>query len=105
MASKAGQITPETTAPADVANDTAARLTTEAQKAIADAAKRIEAAVQEGVAQLRAQSRVYADAAGEGIDQAGQYVSEQVRARPIASIGAALGVGVIIGLLLGSSRR
>jgi len=32
-------------------------------------------------------------------------VSEQVRARPLAALGAALGVGVLIGMLLGSGRR
>jgi ElaB/YqjD/DUF883 family membrane-anchored ribosome-binding protein len=102
MSAKAGQVTPE--AAADAAND-GAGLNAEAQRVIADAARRIEAAVQEGLAQLRAQSRVYADVAGEGLDQAGEYVSAQVRERPLATLGAALGVGVLIGMLLGAGRR
>jgi ElaB/YqjD/DUF883 family membrane-anchored ribosome-binding protein len=31
--------------------------------------------------------------------------SEQIRARPLAATGLALGVGVLIGLLLSSGRR
>lgn len=103
---------PPKAAPAATTDDAAAaaetavaKLTAEAQRTIADAAKRIDAAVQEGLVQLRAQSRVYADRAGEGLDEAQQYVTEQVRARPLAALGAALGVGVLIGMLLGSGRR
>jgi ElaB/YqjD/DUF883 family membrane-anchored ribosome-binding protein len=55
--------------------------------------------------QLRAQSRVYADLAGEQLDEAGRVASEQIRARPLAAAGAALGVGVLIGLLLASAAR
>ena len=84
--------------------EAAARLTTEAQRTFADAKKRIEAAVQEGVEQLRAQSRAYADTAGQQIDEAQRYVTERVKERPLAATGAALGIGVLIGLLL-SARR
>jgi ElaB/YqjD/DUF883 family membrane-anchored ribosome-binding protein len=84
--------------------DASARLTTEAQRTFADAKKRIEAAVQEGVEQLRAQSRAYADTAGQQIDEAQRYVTERVKERPLAATGAALGIGVLIGLLL-SARR
>ncbi|MBX3483631.1 hypothetical protein [Phenylobacterium sp.] len=103
MPAKAGQLTTEDAAAA--ANDTAAKITADAQKAIADAAKRIEAAVQQGLEQLRAQSRVYADVAGEQLDEATRVASEQIRARPLAATGAALGVGVLIGLLLASASR
>ncbi len=83
----------------------AAKLSKEAQRTFAEATKRIEAAVQEGVEQLRAQSRAYADTAGQQIDQAQQYVTERVKERPLAATGAALGVGVLIGLLLSAGRR
>ncbi|MET0271877.1 MAG: hypothetical protein ABW360_02695 [Phenylobacterium sp.] len=86
------------------ASEAAARLTTEAQRTFADAKKRIEAAVAEGVEQLRAQSRAYADTAGQQIDEASKYLTEQVKERPLAATGAALGIGVLIGLLL-SARR
>lgn len=102
MPTKAGQLTPEDAA--EVANDTAAKITADAQKAISEAIKRIESAVQQGLEQLRSQSRVYADVAGEQIDEASRIASEQIRARPLAATGAALGVGVLIGMLLASRR-
>jgi ElaB/YqjD/DUF883 family membrane-anchored ribosome-binding protein len=102
MPAKAGQ--PTTVDVADAANDTAARISADAQKAIADAAKRIEAVVQQGLEQLRAQSRVYADVAGEQFDEAARVASEQIRARPLAAVGGALGIGVLIGMLLASRR-
>ncbi len=101
MPPKAAPLTTETAA---AAADTAAKIAADAQKAIADAAKRIEATVQQGVEQLRAQSRVYADVAGEQMDEAARVASEQIRARPLAATGVALGVGVLIGMLLASRR-
>lgn len=92
-----------TTNEAAVAND-AAKISADVQKAVADAVKRVEAAAQQGLEQLRSQSRVYADAAGEQLDEAARVASEQIRARPLAATGAALGVGVLIGLLLASRR-
>ena len=102
MPPKAGQLTPEEVA--DAANDTAAKITADAQKAIAEATKRIETVVAQGLEQLRAQSRVYADVAGEQLDEATRLASEQLRARPLAATGAALGIGVLIGMLLASRR-
>ena len=64
--------------------------------ALQDAAQAVLAAVNQ---------RVYADNAGQQMDQAQQYVTERVRERPLAATGAALGVGVLIGLLLSSGRR
>ena len=95
----------ETKSAVNSATEKANSLSAEAQKSFADAARRIEAAVQEGVEQLRAQSRAYADTAGQQIDEASQYVTERVKERPLAATGAALGIGVLIGLLLSSSRR
>ena len=101
MPAKAGPLTTEL---ADVATDTAAKISADAQKAIADAAKRIEAVVQQGMEQVRAQSRVYADVASDQLDEATRVASEQIRARPLAATGAALGIGVLIGMLLASRR-
>lgn len=102
MPPKAGQVTTDDVA--NAANDTAAKIAADAQKAITDAAKRIEATVHQGLEQLRAQSRVYADVAGEQVDEAARVASEQIRARPLAATGAALGIGVLIGMLLASRR-
>ncbi|MGA0605634.1 DUF883 family protein [Phenylobacterium sp. VNQ135] len=97
---KANELTPDETPAAE-----AASLADEAQRVLADAAKQIEAAVQQGLEQLRAQSRVAADAASQQIEDASEYVSEQVRSRPLAATGLALGVGVVIGLLLAQQTR
>jgi ElaB/YqjD/DUF883 family membrane-anchored ribosome-binding protein len=99
------QATDEAKSAVNAATDKATRLSGEAQKSFADAARRIEAAVQDGLEQLRAQSRTYADTAGQQLDEAQQYVTERVRERPLAATGAAIGVGVLIGLLLASSSR
>jgi ElaB/YqjD/DUF883 family membrane-anchored ribosome-binding protein len=85
--------------------ETAKGMTAEAQRTFADARARLEQAVQDGLEQLRAQSRAYADTAGEQLEQAQQYVTERVRERPLAAIGAALGVGVLVGLLLSAGRK
>ncbi len=84
---------------------------TKADKAILEAEKRLtaladkaEKTVQEGLETLRAQTRVYADTAGESIDEAQRYLTEKVIERPLAATFTALGVGVMIGLLLGGRR-
>ncbi len=103
MPPKAAPLTTDNVA--DTAAATAAKIAADAQKTVAEAAKRIEAAVQQGLEQVRTQSRVYADVAGEQLDEASRLASEQIRARPLAATGLALGVGVLIGLLLSSGRR
>jgi ElaB/YqjD/DUF883 family membrane-anchored ribosome-binding protein len=86
-------------------SDAATKLTAEAQRTFNDARARIEQVVQDGLEQLRTQSRAYGDAAGQQLEVAQQYVTERVRERPLAATGAALGVGVLIGLLLSAGRR
>ena len=83
----------------------AKQMTAEAQRVFAEAKGKIQQAVQDGLEQLRTQSRTYADSAGQQLEQAQQYLTERVRERPLAATGAALGVGVLIGLLLSSGRR
>jgi ElaB/YqjD/DUF883 family membrane-anchored ribosome-binding protein len=90
---------------ARAASDTATKLAADAQRSFSDAAKRFEQVVQEGVEQLRAQSRAYADTAGQQIDEAQRYVVERVKERPLVATGAALGIGVLVGLLLASGRN
>jgi ElaB/YqjD/DUF883 family membrane-anchored ribosome-binding protein len=90
---------------ARAASEAAAKLSAEAQRSFTEAAKKFEGVVQEGMEQLRAQSRTYADTAGQQLDEAQRYVVERVRERPLAATGAAVGVGVVIGLLLAAGRR
>jgi ElaB/YqjD/DUF883 family membrane-anchored ribosome-binding protein len=87
------------------ANAESKQLTAEAQRVFSEARGKIQQAVQDGLEQIRVQSRTYADTAGQQVEQAQQYVTERVRERPLAATGAALGVGVLIGLLLSSGRR
>jgi ElaB/YqjD/DUF883 family membrane-anchored ribosome-binding protein len=86
---------------ARIAADAAA----ESERSLAELAKRAEKAIQEGLAELRLRSRDYADVAGEQFDVAQKYVVDRVQERPVAATLAALGVGVLIGMLLSSGRR
>lgn len=104
MPANAVDYTDETDSAAAPGTD-AGRLTAEAQRVFTEARGKIQQAVQEGLEQLRAQSRTYADNAGQQLEQAQQYVTERVRERPLAATGAALGLGVLIGLMLSSGRR
>lgn len=85
--------------------ESASKLSAEAQKSFNEAAKKIEKAVADGLEQIRAQSRTYADNAGQHLDEAQRYVVERVKEKPLVAAGAALGVGVLIGLLLASGRN
>jgi len=93
------------------ASETIDQAATKADKAILEAEKRLtaladraEKAVQEGLEALRVQTRVYADTTGQSIDEAQRYLTDKVQERPLTATFAALGVGVLIGLLL-SGRR
>jgi len=85
--------------------DAASEIASQAERRFSEAAKRFEKIVAEGVEQIRAQSRTYADTTVEHLDEAQRYVVERVRERPLVAAGAALGVGVLIGLLLSSGRN
>ena len=77
---------------------------TAAEKTLAEATKTAEKVFKEGLEALRAQTRTYTDTAGQQVDEAGRYVSERVRERPITATLAGLGVGVLLGLLLAGNR-
>ena len=79
----------ETSAPANGADTS--RFSAEAHRAFAEAKGKIQQAVQDGLEQISTQSRVYADNAGQQIEQAQQYMIERVRERPLAATGAAFG--------------
>jgi ElaB/YqjD/DUF883 family membrane-anchored ribosome-binding protein len=85
--------------------EAASEIASQAERTFADAAKRFEKIVSEGVEQIRAQSRTYADTTVEHLDEAQRYVVERVREKPLMAAGTALGVGLLIGLLLASGRN
>jgi ElaB/YqjD/DUF883 family membrane-anchored ribosome-binding protein len=67
--------------------------------------RRAEAAIKEGLAELKERSRDYADVAGEHFETAQQYVTDRVQERPITATLAALGVGVLVGYLLAGRKQ
>jgi len=88
-----------------VASGTAAeRFSDTAKASVNDAAHRAERMIQDGLEILRANSRVYVDAAGEQFGTAQRYVTERVKERPVAATMAGVGVGLLLGLLLAGSR-
>lgn len=87
------------------AANASAQLAATAERTFAEATRKFERALHDGLEQLRAQSRTYADTAGQQIDDAQRYVTGRVRERPLAMTGAALGIGVLVGLLMAGGRR
>lgn len=105
MPANAVDLSEESKSAARAATEAASKLSAEAQRSFAEAAKKFEGVVQEGLEQLRAQTRAYADTAGEQFEEAQRYMVERVRERPLAATGAALGIGVLVGLLLAAGRN
>jgi len=77
----------------------------DAEKQLNELTEQARKTIQEGIETLRSNARVYADQAGDPLDVAQKYVSERVQERPLTATFAALGVGVLIGLLLAGGRR
>jgi ElaB/YqjD/DUF883 family membrane-anchored ribosome-binding protein len=79
---------------------------------IRELARRAEEAVRaraeklrESAEDLRGRARDYYEDASEHLDTAQRYVVEKVQERPLASTLAAVGVGVLIGLVLSGGRK
>ncbi len=54
---------------------------------------------------LRERARDYYDEATDRLDVAQRFITERVQEKPVAATLAAVGVGVVIGLLLAGGRR
>jgi ElaB/YqjD/DUF883 family membrane-anchored ribosome-binding protein len=95
--------------PASTATDQAAdsvdKALKDAEKHLNELTERAQKTIQEGIETLRAQTKVYADQAGDQLDVAQKYVTERVQERPLTATIAALGIGVLIGVLLAGGRR
>lgn len=77
----------------------------DAEKSLRTLVDRLERIVQDVMDIAKSRSKVYADTAGEQIETAQKYVTERVQERPLTATVAALGVGVLIGLLMSSGRN
>ena len=86
------------------AAEAAEAVTNAAEKNFRELGDRIEKLFKDSLDVLRTQSRTYADTAGEQLGTAQKYVVEHVQERPLTATVAALGVGVLIGLLLSGGR-
>ena len=76
-----------------------------AERTISDAVKTTERVVREGLERLREQSKPLTENAGQQLDEAQRYVTEQVKERPMTAILAGVGVGLVLGLLLSNRSR
>lgn len=76
-----------------------------AETRIAEAARRAEAIIRDGVETLRAQTRAYADTAAERIETAQKVVVDHVREKPVQSTLTAFGIGLVLGVLLAGRRN
>ena len=94
----------EAKASAKAAAESASQLASQAERRFAEATKRFEKVVADGLDQIKAQTHTYTDNAGEHIDEASRYVAERVREKPLVAAGTALGVGILLGLLLAGGR-
>lgn len=92
----------DTTADADAGAE--AREASDVERKLRALAERLEQAVQDAVETAKVRSRPYAEGAGERMETAQKYVIDQVQERPLAATFAALGVGVLIGLLIAGRR-
>lgn len=75
------------------------------EKTLRALVERLEQGIQDVLAIARTRSKVYADNAGEQFDTAQKYVSERVQERPLTATMAALGVGLLLGMVLTSGRN
>jgi ElaB/YqjD/DUF883 family membrane-anchored ribosome-binding protein len=79
---------------------------------IRDLARRAEDAVREraeklrdGASELKERAKDYYDDAYEQLDTAQRYIIERVQERPLAATAAAVGVGILVGMVLAGGRR
>jgi hypothetical protein len=74
-------------------------------RALNDLARRAGSVVQERFDGLGVDPREYTEMASERLENAQQYLVDRINERPVPAALAALGLGVVIGMLLSGSRR
>lgn len=76
-----------------------------AQSAIGERVGAAQTVIGERAAAAREQARLYGDGALEQYGQARTYVVERIQDKPVSSVLAVLGVGVVLGVLLGLTAQ
>ena len=84
------------------ANGAAASATLDAT--IEELRERAAKVAQETLETIRVRAKPYMEDAGEQLEIAERYIVERVQKQPLTTTLAVLGVGVLIGLVLGSGR-
>lgn len=85
--------------------DSAEKTMKDAEKTLRALVDRLEKGVQEALDVAASRGKVYAEGAGEQLETAQKYVTERVQEKPLTATFAALGAGVLIGLLLSGRHR
>jgi hypothetical protein len=88
----------------DDAQSSAAASTAKFEQALEELKERAGKAAQETIATLKSRAEPYVSDAGERLADAERYIVERVQKQPLPTTLAILGVGVLIGLVLGSGR-
>jgi len=91
-----------------VATDTADRADKtilEVERNVHELTQRADQVVQDSLESLRIHGRAYAEEAERRFEDTQKYVVERVHERPLTITFAALGFGVLLGLLMGGRRR
>jgi ElaB/YqjD/DUF883 family membrane-anchored ribosome-binding protein len=76
-----------------------------AQSTIGEKVGAAQSAIGERVGVAREHARAYGDGALEQYGQARTYVVERIQDKPVSSVLAVLGVGVVLGVLLGLTAQ
>ena len=76
-----------------------------ARQGVADLAQNAQKFAGERIGQVREQARAYGEGALEHYGQARTQVVERIQDKPLSSVLAVLGVGVVLGVLIGLSTQ
>ena len=89
----------------DEAQSAASASTARFEQALDELKERAGKAAQETINTLRSRAEPYVSDAGDRLAVAERYIVEKVQKQPLTTTLAVLGVGVLIGLVLGSGNR
>jgi ElaB/YqjD/DUF883 family membrane-anchored ribosome-binding protein len=75
------------------------------EDALADFRERATQVAQETIEAIRTQAKPYIGDAGQKLSEAEKYLVDRVQKQPLTTTLAALGVGVLVGLVLAGGRN